>query len=310
MKLTCTEALHARAARPAFASWAATYFRMCAVAHRSWRFDRGRQPEPAVERPRRAGALSHAPAGRSTPRDRQRVAAHGVPASPTRSLWPSGSSTIRWSLQTWTSVCARKRTRDGARASSVAPRPRRHCCAACPRGPLGHWSASSPARVSGPEALSPTVETNPNVGEDTAQVAACAIRGSHTSPTAWRCVDAARTLGVVSWARSALAERVHGDRAAALPVRLADRPGPARRYPALPALRQATHRRAHTGPAPLRPHRAVRCDQNLPGYGGDQLSLPAMPDELAPQIVAWRASAAGRHALRVYQEHRRISRGV
>jgi len=29
-----------------------------------------------------------------------------------------------------------------------------------------------------------------------------------------------------------------------------------------------------------------------------------MPDELAPEILAWRATAAGQLALRLYREHR------
>lgn len=41
-----------------------------------------------------------------------------------------------------------------------------------------------------------------------------------------------------------------------------------------------------------------------PGYGGTRITLPPMPDELAPQILAWRATPAGQHALRVYREHR------
>jgi glutathione S-transferase len=41
-----------------------------------------------------------------------------------------------------------------------------------------------------------------------------------------------------------------------------------------------------------------------PGYGGTRLRLPPMPDELAPQIHAWRATPAGQLALRLYREHR------
>ncbi len=41
-----------------------------------------------------------------------------------------------------------------------------------------------------------------------------------------------------------------------------------------------------------------------PGYGGARLSLPPMPDELAPQINAWRTTPAGQLALRVYRDHR------
>lgn len=41
-----------------------------------------------------------------------------------------------------------------------------------------------------------------------------------------------------------------------------------------------------------------------PGYGGRRLTLPPMPDELAPQILAWRATPAGQLALRLYREHR------
>jgi len=41
-----------------------------------------------------------------------------------------------------------------------------------------------------------------------------------------------------------------------------------------------------------------------PGYGGRRLTLPPMPDELAPEILAWRATAAGQLALRLYREHR------
>lgn len=41
-----------------------------------------------------------------------------------------------------------------------------------------------------------------------------------------------------------------------------------------------------------------------PGYGGTRLTLPPMPEELAPQILAWRATPAGQHALRLYREHR------
>lgn len=40
------------------------------------------------------------------------------------------------------------------------------------------------------------------------------------------------------------------------------------------------------------------------GYGGERFALPPMPDELTPQIQAWRATAAGQHALRVYRDHR------
>jgi glutathione S-transferase len=46
-----------------------------------------------------------------------------------------------------------------------------------------------------------------------------------------------------------------------------------------------------------------------PGYGGTRLTLPPMPDELAPQICAWRATPAGQHALRVYREHRATGAG-
>jgi len=41
-----------------------------------------------------------------------------------------------------------------------------------------------------------------------------------------------------------------------------------------------------------------------PGYGGTRLTLPPMPEELAPQILAWRTTPAGQHALRLYREHR------
>ena len=41
-----------------------------------------------------------------------------------------------------------------------------------------------------------------------------------------------------------------------------------------------------------------------PGYGGARLSLPPMPDELVPQINAWRTTPAGQLAMRVYRDHR------
>jgi glutathione S-transferase len=41
-----------------------------------------------------------------------------------------------------------------------------------------------------------------------------------------------------------------------------------------------------------------------PGYGGARFSLPPVPDELAPQINAWRTTPAGQLALRVYRDHR------
>jgi glutathione S-transferase len=41
-----------------------------------------------------------------------------------------------------------------------------------------------------------------------------------------------------------------------------------------------------------------------PGYGGTRLTLPPLPAELAPQILAWRATPAGQLALRLYREHR------
>jgi glutathione S-transferase len=41
-----------------------------------------------------------------------------------------------------------------------------------------------------------------------------------------------------------------------------------------------------------------------PGYGGARLTLPPLPAELAPQILAWRATPAGQLALRLYREHR------
>ncbi len=43
---------------------------------------------------------------------------------------------------------------------------------------------------------------------------------------------------------------------------------------------------------------------STPEYGGDRLTLPPVPGELAPQVDAWRATPAGRHALRVYRDHR------
>jgi glutathione S-transferase len=45
-----------------------------------------------------------------------------------------------------------------------------------------------------------------------------------------------------------------------------------------------------------------------PGYGGARFSLPPMPDELAPQINAWRTTPAGQLALRVYRDHRAAPR--
>ncbi len=41
-----------------------------------------------------------------------------------------------------------------------------------------------------------------------------------------------------------------------------------------------------------------------PGYGGRRLIAPPPPKQLAPQIAQWRATPAGRHALRMYREHR------
>jgi glutathione S-transferase len=41
-----------------------------------------------------------------------------------------------------------------------------------------------------------------------------------------------------------------------------------------------------------------------PGYGGARLTLPPLPAEVAPQILAWRATPAGQLALRLYREHR------
>lgn len=43
-----------------------------------------------------------------------------------------------------------------------------------------------------------------------------------------------------------------------------------------------------------------------PGYGGSRLTLPSMPDDLASQILAWRATPAGQHGLRIYREHRAL----
>lgn len=45
-----------------------------------------------------------------------------------------------------------------------------------------------------------------------------------------------------------------------------------------------------------------------PGYGGRRLTTPPPPVELQAQIQAWRATPAGRHALRVYREHRIAAR--
>jgi glutathione S-transferase len=41
-----------------------------------------------------------------------------------------------------------------------------------------------------------------------------------------------------------------------------------------------------------------------PRYGGARLTLPPLPAEIEPQILAWRATPAGQLALRLYREHR------
>jgi glutathione S-transferase len=41
-----------------------------------------------------------------------------------------------------------------------------------------------------------------------------------------------------------------------------------------------------------------------PGYGGGRFLVPPLPGQLAPQILAWRSTPAGRHALRMYRDHR------
>ena len=40
------------------------------------------------------------------------------------------------------------------------------------------------------------------------------------------------------------------------------------------------------------------------GYGGSRFIAPPPPAQLEPQIRAWRATPAGRHALRMYRDHR------